>query len=130
MGAICDGSRFDPVRVILCGRLPNGLSRRRLYLIPYIWYWPLTGQWRTIVAHTEIQENNMEHRYTATGSAIAGAPIAMHRTERVVSIMDFDSTGMINCLVTKPLANGPASIRDSRSARSLTTDEWTEISGK
>jgi hypothetical protein len=72
----------------------------------------------------------MEHRYTATEPSIAGTAIAMHATERVVSIMDFDSTGMITHLVTKPLADGPGSIRDSRSARSITMDEWTEISGK
>jgi hypothetical protein len=71
----------------------------------------------------------MEHRYT-TESGIAGTVIAMHGTERVVSIMDFDSTGMITCLVTKPLADGPGSVRDSRSARSITMGEWTEISGK
>jgi hypothetical protein len=73
----------------------------------------------------------MEHRYAAVGSGIADMAIPMGGgTERVVSMMDFDSTGMVTCLMTKPLANGPCSVRDSRSARSITMDEWTEISGK
>jgi hypothetical protein len=50
--------------------------------------------------------------------------------ERVVSIMDFDSSGMITCLVTKPLVGGLGSVRDSMSTRSITMDEWREINGK
>jgi hypothetical protein len=47
--------------------------------------------------------------------------------ERVVSILDFDESGMVTCQVTHPLANGFGSFRDSRSARSITTEEWREI---
>jgi hypothetical protein len=56
----------------------------------------------------------------STGSSTQAA-------ERVVSIMDFDSSGMITCLVTKPLAGGLGTVRDSMSTRSITMNEWREI---
>jgi hypothetical protein len=71
----------------------------------------------------------MEDRNTATASQ-PSARIATQGAERVESIMDFDSSGMITCLVTKPLAGNLGTIRDSKSMRSITLDEWREINGK
>jgi hypothetical protein len=49
--------------------------------------------------------------------------------ERVASILDFDASGMVTCLVTRPVANGLVSIRDSRSTLLITMNEWNEING-
>jgi hypothetical protein len=67
----------------------------------------------------------MEDRNTAPGAGIAS-----QATERVVSIMDFDASGMITCLIEKPVAGGPGFIRDSRSTRSISTTQWRDINGK
>jgi hypothetical protein len=74
----------------------------------------------------------MENQLTTDGSepGIESVGTSAQAAERVVSIMDFDSTGMITCLATKPLAGGLGTIRDSISTRSITMDEWRGVNGK
>jgi hypothetical protein len=58
-----------------------------------------------------------EHTAKAEEPGVESMGIAAPGSERVVSIMDFDSTGFITCLVTKPLVGGLGTVRDSRSMR-------------
>jgi hypothetical protein len=74
----------------------------------------------------------MENRLTTSAfeSGIESMETPMQSAERVVSIMDFDSSGMITCVTTKPLAGGLGTVRDSMSMRSITMDGWRELNGK
>jgi hypothetical protein len=72
----------------------------------------------------------MEDRSAATvhESSSEGESMSAQVAERVVSILDFDESGVITCLAKKPFSTGLARIRDSRSTRSISVDEWNVIS--
>jgi hypothetical protein len=70
----------------------------------------------------------MEDRNAIAREPGIGADTTTQGAERVLSILDFDASGMVTCLVTRPVTNGLVSIRDSRSTRLITMDEWSEIS--
>jgi hypothetical protein len=69
----------------------------------------------------------MEHTMEAGGLDIGCTGIAAPGSERVVSIVDFDSTGFITCQVAKPIVGGLGTVRDTQSTRSIGMDEWTDI---
>jgi hypothetical protein len=80
------------------------------------------------VLPTENSGDIMEDRDATAREPGIEAGTSTQGSERVVSILDFDASGMVTCLVTRPVVNGLVSVRDSRSTRLITMDEWNDIS--